>query len=150
MPDLHRLQVVGGYLEQGDVATRIGAYELGLVFLAVQEAHDDLVGILDHMVVGQDIAVLGDHETGTQRCRVILLRLAVVFTKVLEEFTPGRVFRNFHAGRKHGITTGDLLGSADIDDGLLGGFHQLGKFGQIVGLSGYSGEQQGHYGDKLC
>ncbi|MOA53959.1 hypothetical protein D3C78_1774950 [compost metagenome] len=39
---------------------------------AIGKTHKNLVGIGDHMVVGQHIAIIGDDETGTQRLRFTL------------------------------------------------------------------------------
>src|ERR1700726_1688147 len=52
-------------LDQGEVGTRIGADHLGLVDLAVVGGHFDLVGAVDHVVVGDGIPVSGNEEAGT-------------------------------------------------------------------------------------
>ena len=40
----------------------IGAHDLGLELPAVEQAHRHLVGVVHHVVVGQDVAVRGDDE----------------------------------------------------------------------------------------
>ena len=44
-------------LDQREVGLRVAADDLGLVLLAVRQLHDDLVGVLDDVVVGEDEAV---------------------------------------------------------------------------------------------
>ena len=64
-------------LDQGAVGQRIAADDLGFVvdvgFLA-EERDLDLGGALDDVVVGEDVAVLADHEAGAGRLRFLLAR----------------------------------------------------------------------------
>src|SRR5690606_15675686 len=66
LADLHDRQVLALDLQQRHVGTRIGADELGFQFATVGQAHDDLVGIGYHVVVGQDVTVPGNDEAGTK------------------------------------------------------------------------------------
>ncbi len=65
--DLCHRQVPGLDLEQGHVAALVLADDLGLELAAIAQPHDDLVGVLDHVVVGNHVAVLGNNESRTQR-----------------------------------------------------------------------------------
>ena len=61
----HRRQALGVDLEHGHVGIGVGSDDLGLELTAVEQPDRDLLGTLDHVIVGQDVAVGGDHETGT-------------------------------------------------------------------------------------
>ena len=67
VPDLDGGQAAGiAQLDDGDVAGLVGAHHVGVVLLA---AHGDLqgVGTRDHMVVRDDVAILGEHHAAAQR-----------------------------------------------------------------------------------
>ena len=55
-------EVVGVDLEHGQVGARIGADDLGLELTPVEQPDRHLVGAVHDVVVGQDVAVLGDDE----------------------------------------------------------------------------------------
>ena len=52
------------HLDQRDVGVRIGADPLGPQAPAVGQPHHDPVGALDHVMVGQDVAIRIDDEAG--------------------------------------------------------------------------------------
>ena len=54
-------------LDQRDVGALVGADHLGLEFALVGELDGDLVGALDDVRVGQDVAVRGDDEARAER-----------------------------------------------------------------------------------
>ena len=54
-------------LEHGEVGARIGADQLGVEFLPIVDDDRELGAALDDVVVGDEIAVLGDEEAGTLR-----------------------------------------------------------------------------------
>ena len=56
-------------LQQGEVGGGVDADEGRLHGLAIREADLDLLGALDDVVVGDDVAVLVDHEAGAERTR---------------------------------------------------------------------------------
>ena len=94
--------------EQCDIGLGIGAHQLGLDHAAVGERHDDLGGLRDHMLVGEQIATLrvdDDARTGrTAPSRLLAGRLAIT-----EEFAEQRMvvegmrldLRLSHAGDVH-------------------------------------------------
>ena len=66
------MKLVGGRvdLEQGDVGRRVLAHHLGadrLGGVRVAERHLDLCRAVDDMGVGEDVAVVVDHEAGARR-----------------------------------------------------------------------------------
>ncbi|MNQ35738.1 hypothetical protein D3C85_492380 [compost metagenome] len=61
---LHHRQVLRFDLDDGYVRLRIRAQHLGLVFAPVGHLHGHFLGVLDHVRVGQDDAVLADDEAG--------------------------------------------------------------------------------------
>ncbi len=57
-----RGQVVGVDLQQGKVVCLVLQNDLRLVLVFVAESYLDLLGICDHMIVGEDAAVFGEDE----------------------------------------------------------------------------------------
>ena len=62
-------EVVRVDLEHGQVGARIGADDLGLELTPVEQADRHLVGAVHDVIVGEDVAVLGDDEA---RARALL------------------------------------------------------------------------------
>ena len=62
LPSGDRGQTLGVDLEDGHVGVRIGADDLGLELTAVEQPDRHLLGALDHVVVGEDVAVGRDDE----------------------------------------------------------------------------------------
>ena len=63
-PSVARGETGGVDLQHRDIGVGIGADDLGGELTAVEQADGDLVGALDHMVVGEDVAILGHDEPG--------------------------------------------------------------------------------------
>ena len=63
----HRGQPLSVYLQDGHVVAFVVADEGGVIGVAVVHGYGDAVGVFHHVVVGQDIAVLGEDEAGTGR-----------------------------------------------------------------------------------
>jgi hypothetical protein len=57
---------LGLHPQQRDVGLGIATHDLGRQIGAVFQPHGDAVHVLDDVVVGHDVAVLGDHETGPE------------------------------------------------------------------------------------
>jgi len=110
-----------GDLNEGQVRCSVPPLDLGVVFLSVGQFHLDLVGLIHDVIVGEDVAVLGDDETGSQT--------------PLIKITPQNVL--------------DYPGSRDIDNRRAEPFHQIGdrrrRDGRI-GLSGSQGRRWPHPG----
>ena len=76
VPDLDRGELGGvGVLEldDGKVARSIVAHELGLVGGAVVHGHHVLIVAIDHVVVGEDMALGIEHNARTNAARVVRL-----------------------------------------------------------------------------
>ena len=56
----------GLYLYQREVGGGVGADELGGELTAVVEGDDDTLGVLHHVVVGENVAVVGDDDSRTE------------------------------------------------------------------------------------
>ena len=69
--ELERVELAVLDLEHREVGLRVAADQLGLEVTLVVGADRDLVGALDHVRVGEDVAVLRHHEPGAEA----LLRL---------------------------------------------------------------------------
>src|SRR5690606_15132715 len=80
--DISEFGAVGLDLQHGKVGAGIGADERGVEFLAVVQHHGELGTAFNDMVVGDEIAVLGDEETGTlcNRTGTIAAALAALGT----------------------------------------------------------------------
>ena len=64
-------QVFGVDLDHGDVGLRVAANDLGGELAAVLQRDFHLVGVIHHVVVGEDVAVLGDDDA---RAEAVLAR----------------------------------------------------------------------------
>ena len=61
--EFNRRQIGRIDLEQGKIAAIVGADDLGDELAAIAHAHDDLIGGLDHMGIGQDVTIRAQNET---------------------------------------------------------------------------------------
>ncbi len=59
-------QVLGVDLDDGDVALRVAADDFGGELAAVLQGDLHLVGAVHDVVVGEDVAVLGDDDAGAE------------------------------------------------------------------------------------
>src|SRR5690606_30071799 len=64
------------YLEHGEIRPRIGADQLGVEFVAIVHDHGEGTAFLDHMVVGDEVAVTGNEEAGTLCYRTHLVAVS--------------------------------------------------------------------------
>src|SRR4029079_12953963 len=83
-------------LEQREVGALIGADQLRLVFGVLVEADLDLATAIDHVVVGDDVAVRRDDETRALRLgrpRGPLAAVAPLLGQVLEELVEWMIVR---------------------------------------------------------
>ena len=53
-------------LQHGQIGVRVGADDACLGGAPVGQGHLDFVGILDHVMVGQDVALLADDDAGAE------------------------------------------------------------------------------------
>ena len=60
--EAHHREVLGVDLEHREVAALVTADDLGDEYAPIAQTHVDLVGILDHVKVRNDIAVVGDDD----------------------------------------------------------------------------------------
>jgi hypothetical protein len=131
-------------LQQGDVGTVVAADHLGGELALIVELDGDLVGVVDDVRVGEDVAVRADDETGalaTARRQVAHLALGRhEAPEELEHFVLRHVGHVGHARVRHGAL---FLGGGDVHHGggLL--FHQIGEIRQGGGL-GRSHQAQRH------
>ena len=133
----HRRQRLGVDLEDRDVGVGIGADDLGLELPPVEQPDRDLLGALDHVVVGQDVAVGRDDEARA----AALLDLGLLAEARGEE--------PLHA-RRDALLLAGVLGplGADVDHARL---HVLGHGGeglaQLLQRAGRRDRRRRHRGD---
>src|SRR2546427_11783290 len=58
-------------LDQRDVGLRVATHDLGLELFAGGKLDDDLLGVLHHVVVGEDVARRVDDEAGPEALRLV-------------------------------------------------------------------------------
>ena len=104
-------------LDQRHIGARVGADELGRIFVAAFERHRDVLGVLDHVVVGHDQAVRRDEEARPLRqARGRLGRgLRHAFAELLEEVVERVVLRKVGHARNLHVVVGDLDVALDVD-----------------------------------
>ena len=147
LAQLDRGQVLAFDLEQRHVGARIGADQLGFQLAAVGKAHDDLVGVGHHMVVGQHIAIIGDDEPRAQRLRLALpaawatrhLR-DIAFEELAKHWRQPFEIRHLPLDRHFALR--QLLSGTDIHHGRRSILHQLGELGEFRLRQGYLPQQQ--------
>ena len=93
-------------LDHRHVGGGIGAHDRGDEIPAVQEIDPDFVGIGYDVVVGENVTVLGNHETGAAAHHWHVGMLSAVFV-VREVEEPAELLGDLH-GAGHGPGGGDL------------------------------------------
>ena len=144
---LHRRQrlLVGRLdLEQGDVDAAVGADQLGLELGVILEDDGDVLSALDHVVVGDDVAIAIDHETRSERrtAPLLLLLATTAVEELLEELLERRARRQLRHVAQPGPLLGHALRRRYVDDGRHQLVDQVGK--ALIGLIGLARQ------DGLC
>ena len=120
--------MLGVNLNKGDIGLLIRANHFGLVLFLIREAYCDLVGVANHVVVGNDVPILADDETRAQA--TLLARGWPVTEETAEELFKGILSAErvrTGAGHGEGRRTAPplhLLRGRDIDNrrrGVLSG-----------------------------
>ena len=110
-----RRQILRLDLNQRHVGCGVATDDFGIERATVIEFHSQFGGVLDDMVVGYDIAVLGENNSRTARTLFALLRRALLAVALREaEELEERVETAAAAADL------DLLNGFDIDDRLHG------------------------------
>ena len=120
-------------LEDGDVGLGVAADDLGLEPGVVVQDDRDLVGVLDDVVVGDDVAVVVDEEARPQRGGapprlLLLLARLVALHELLEELLERRTGRQLR--QLDARVAFDRLGRRDVDDRRQ---QPRGEIGEAVG-----------------
>lgn len=110
-----RRQILRLDLNQRNVGCGVATDDFGVERATVVEFHTQFGGVLDHMVVGYDIAVLGENHSRTARTLFALLRrtLLAVALRDAEELEE-------RVETAPAAADLDLLNGFDIDDRLHG------------------------------
>ncbi len=132
-------QVFGFDLDEGEVGARVGAHHGGFEGAVVVQGHFDVVGIGDDVVVGHDVAVLADDDTGARsdaHLRAALAFGALEAEEGLEEIVVEEVAEGIgHAPTEFEILRlflppAEGLGGLDVHHGVD---HLLGGAGEVQG-----------------
>ena len=140
-------RLLRGDLEQRQIGLGVLADHLvDLQLGAVVEVDDDLVGAVDHVVVGDDVAFLAvDHEAGAERGDLAVGRgAALALEEVLEELLERRALR--HLRKRHALGPLEGLAGRDVDhrlDQLLGDRGDAGGSARLRAGRGQHQEQAG-------
>ncbi len=127
---------LGFDLDQGDVGLGVGPDDLGRIFVSLDGEDLDLLGVLDDVVVGQDVAVGADEEARSLHGRLEFLGpLARAAEEALPEVVAGHVVRHAH----HGLPL-DLL-AFDLDHGRSDLVRDLDEIEVGPGLGSLAGEE---------
>jgi hypothetical protein len=135
-------QILRVDLDDGDVGALVGADDLGGVFAAVGQLHDDFGGAVDDVRVRDDVAVRAHDEARAQAARRLLrahaLALAGDAAEALEEIEIRAVLVDIV-----GVDPLELavVQHADVDDGRSGAIHELGEIGERSGSRGRLGNR---------
>ena len=87
-----RGEIVGVDLQQSDVGLRIAAHQLGGELAAILERHRDLVRVVDDVVVGDDVALVGvnDDASAGAAPRHLATAKEPPEGRIVEQRMPGR------------------------------------------------------------
>ena len=113
--DRHGGQVVEIDLERREVGFRVHTHDLGERLAAIAQGDLNLVGALDDVVVGQDIAVTGENDAGAQARQHALAAQGVFPVELVEEGVGHQ--------RMLAVVL-DLARGVDVDHRRCGGVHR--------------------------
>ncbi len=150
LAELEHRQVLAVDFQQRHVGARIGTDQLGLELAAIGQAHQNLVGIGNHMVIGQDVAVGRNDETRAQGLGFTLAttarRTRLLRHSALEELAQhGRQPFQIRHLLLRDAAIRQLLSGTDVHHRRRGVFDQLGEVRQAVrhGGNGLAEHQHG-------
>ncbi len=123
-----------------DVGFLVLTQYFGLERLIIGQNDGDLLGILDHMIVGDDNALFINDEAGAKRRGAAL---AVIITKILEKFLKGRA--RWELRHVAGWSLADNRRCRDVD-------HRRGQFFRLIGkavrtFTGNHGNRDEHHNE---
>ncbi len=140
-------QALGLHLEHRHIGTLVAAHQLGSQLTPVIEAHHDLVGTIDHVGIGHDVAVLADDEAGAQRLALLGAAGALLHAGRHGEAVTEEVAEDLGdllmVETLEGVATLHGARGGDVDHPGGGLLHQLGEVGQLPGHGALPGQQAG-------
>jgi len=107
LSQLDHWQLLGVNLQQRQIRAGILADDFGIEFAAINQADCDLAGAINHMVVSEDIAIVGNNKT-----RAHGIGIAFRHSLLLEQLTE--YLRHLLAWRQRHTATPHLLHSVDL------------------------------------
>src|SRR5690606_39440784 len=132
--DRQGLETLGLDFHQRQVGALVGAHDLGLVFLAVVQGDENIAGTGHHVIVGENVAVAGNEEPGTDTTRnrallgfgrFALTRLAGHRGQEIGAKKPAEHLVRIGGPRPHAIAHPDGFSGANVDHRRLGLFNDL-------------------------
>ena len=135
----HGGQVLGLHLDHGHIRLRIAADHLAVELASIGQADFDRAGVFHHVVVGEDVAVLGHDDAGAHA--LLSGRMALRGTALLLEFLRHLEARAKEAaqvkslGHLHRADLG-LAGDRDLHHAGCHGFNNGRKAREAPGCGG--------------
>ena len=121
-------------LEQGHIGARIGPDQGRGKFIAVLERHRNVLGVLNHVVVGDKVSVRRNKEAralrhGRMRVWHPVALAGLALAELLEEVVEGVVLGQIGQSRDLRVVVGDLRVALDVDADHRGAhpLHEIGK-----------------------
>src|SRR5260221_30693 len=129
--EVTRRRAAGVELEQRHVGQPVGADHLGLVLALVGEAHHDLLGLVHHVGVGEDVAVAADDEARADRAAFGALARP---GQLPRNEAPEEFLRFLVVHARHHLRAAHASGGADIAHRSALLIDQAREIGQLARL----------------
>src|ERR1043166_493754 len=141
---IHLRQAARFDLDERDVGFAVCANDLGLELALVGQLDGYLVGGIDHVCIGEHVAVAGDNEARAERIRFEIARPRVRRHEATEKFVEWIILRHVRHVRhtrhlRSAARCARCLGGADVD---YGGSLLLDEVGEVRQLARGGKRQQ--------
>src|SRR6267378_499845 len=158
-PDLEPVRIAHPYgrqpggidFDQREVGASVRADHARLEFALVGQANGDLIGGIDHMRVGENVAVGADDEARAERTALEIARALSAGTRRARDEAPEEIVERIVLLKIRNLRRSAAfahLSGADIDDGGALPLGEIGEIGQLASLGEERGGQPEQETDK--